>query len=288
MVFLPRSLLLVAFLGALTQGAEAPSRFAKIDGARVHYKSYGAGREALVWIHGWTCDQTFWRLQAPIYENRRSLLIDLPGHGQSDKPEISYTQEHFARAVEAVMRDAGVDRATLIGHSMGTAVSFTFLRLFPAKGSGIVIVDGFVTPAAKDDAEREKRAAQRAEMVEMWRALDDKNALVKMIDGMSSATHTPAALRDEIRTKMTATPQHVVASAMEGMLAMAELKDSERWEVPALALMAARPGRAGYGETLKKHLPKLDYQEWSGVGHFLMMEQPDKFNAALSVFLDRK
>ena len=84
---------------------------ATYDGARVHYESYGKGKTALVFIHGWTCDLTFWRGQAQVYEKHRSLLVDLPGHGQSDKPDVSYTQERFARAVEAVMKQAGVDQA---------------------------------------------------------------------------------------------------------------------------------------------------------------------------------
>ncbi len=48
------------------------------------------------------------------------ITVDLPGHGESDKPQIAYTMDLFARAVEAVMRDAGVDQAVLVGHSMGT------------------------------------------------------------------------------------------------------------------------------------------------------------------------
>src|ERR1039457_6577734 len=81
------------------------------DGSRVHYESYGKGQEAVVFIHGWTCDLTFWRGQAPVYEKHRALLVDLPGHGQSEKPEVAYTEERFARAIDAVMRDAGVTRA---------------------------------------------------------------------------------------------------------------------------------------------------------------------------------
>src|SRR5690349_15568616 len=65
----------------------------KYDGARVHYESYGQGRDAVVFIHGWTCDLTFWRGQSAVYQKHRSLLVDLPGHGQSDKPDVSYTQE---------------------------------------------------------------------------------------------------------------------------------------------------------------------------------------------------
>ena len=55
------------------------SRYARFDGLRVHYESYGAGSEALVFIHGWACDLTFWRGQDPLYNrpDRRALLIDL-------------------------------------------------------------------------------------------------------------------------------------------------------------------------------------------------------------------
>src|SRR5438105_6101714 len=92
----------VLALAPLT-AAEGGSRFATLDGNRIHYVSFGQGPEALVFIHGWTCDATFWKAQAPVYENRRSLLIDLPGHGLSDKPDISYTMALFARAVDTVM-----------------------------------------------------------------------------------------------------------------------------------------------------------------------------------------
>src|SRR5712664_3152732 len=116
----------------------------KYDGANVHYESYGKGAEALVFIHGWTCDLTFWRGQAAVYEKHRSLLIDLPGHGQSEKPETAYTMEHFARAINGVLLDAGVERALLVGHSMGGPVIFTYLRLFPGKTKALVFVDAYL------------------------------------------------------------------------------------------------------------------------------------------------
>lgn len=270
------------------RGAAGRSKFFKVDGQRVFYEDCGSGKEAAVFIHGWTCDHTFWRMQAPVYEKRRSLLIDLPGHGQSDKPEsASYTQELFARSVESMMRDAGVSRAVLVGHSMGMAVSWQFLRMFPQKAAGIMIVDGFMPAPPKDDAERQKAAAQRETMGKMWRGAEYKQSFVKMIDSMSSPEHTPAALRDEIRTKMTATPQHVLAGAWEGMMTMPELKDSERYDIPALAIMAHRTGREAYGDFLRKYLPRLEYQQMPGVGHFLMMEQPEKFNVELQKFLDK-
>src|ERR1041384_7402169 len=105
----------VGLLAASLLAQNGHSRFAPFAGHRVHYESYGVGDEALVFIHGWTCDLTFWRGQAPVYQSHRSLLIDLPGHGESDKPAGAYPVELFARGVEAVLKDAGVTRAILVG-----------------------------------------------------------------------------------------------------------------------------------------------------------------------------
>jgi pimeloyl-ACP methyl ester carboxylesterase len=70
------------------------------------------------------------------------IALDLPGHGQSDKPQIAYTMDLFANAIDAVMRDAKVERAVLVGHSMGTPVARQFYRKYPQKTLAIVIVDG--------------------------------------------------------------------------------------------------------------------------------------------------
>ena len=78
----------------------APSRFATSDGAKVHYKSLGdpAAKTAVVFIHGFSCDMTSWRAQAPAFDGKaRMLFVDLPGHGKSDRPAVDYTMDRFAR-----------------------------------------------------------------------------------------------------------------------------------------------------------------------------------------------
>src|SRR5260370_33484280 len=184
---------------------------ARYDGSRVHYESYGKGQEAVVFIHGWTCDLTFWRGQAPVYEKRRALLVDLPGHGQSDRPEVEYTQERFARAIDAVMRDAGVDRAVLAGHSMGGPVAFTFLRLFPSKTKAIVFVDAQMPQPPKDEADRAAQTARLAPFLKSFREHAYRETASKMIDTMFS-DKTTLAMREESNSQMWATPQHVMAS----------------------------------------------------------------------------
>ena len=260
--------------------ADVPS-----DGVRVHYESYGKGQEAVVFIHGWTCDLTFWRGQAPVYQKHRALLVDLPGHGQSEKPEVEYTQERFARAIDAVMRDAGVTRAVLVGHSMGGPVALTFLRLFPAKAKALMLVDAYVPEAPKDDADRARQKARMEPFLKSFRAPAYRETQRKMIEGMFSAKTTPAQ-REEILTKMGAAPQHVVASAMDGMFAMEGPKAGETYSLPLMAIMSGSQTRPGYEAQLRTVFPNLrKYEAWEGSGHFLTMESADRFNRALEDFL---
>src|SRR6266540_146027 len=108
---------------ALSQAKESPpqDRFAKLDTIRVHYRNYGEGKEAVVFVHGWSCNLNFWKANIPAFVNQsRVIAIDLPGHGESDKPQVTYSMDLFAQAIDAVLHDAKVERATLIGHSMGT------------------------------------------------------------------------------------------------------------------------------------------------------------------------
>jgi pimeloyl-ACP methyl ester carboxylesterase len=266
--------------------ANAVSHFASLDGNRIHYDSFGQGDEAVVFIHGWTCDSTFWKAQAPIYEKTHSLLIDLPGHGLSDKPEIPYTMELFARAVDAVMIDAKVRKATLAGHSMGTPVAVQFLRMHPEKVAGLVIVDGFIPQPPKDDAEREKQKAQFGSLVKSYRAPEYKSVAMRMLDSMFTKQTDPA-LRSQIETRMLSAPQYVMASAMEGMSTMEPLTESYP-RLAAEAIMVKRGNATRYQEFLKQHFDLVGFREFDDAGHFLMMEQPQKFNQILREFLDRK
>ncbi len=119
---------LFAFAGCATAPkpktlADGKSHFASLGTNKVHYVTVGGGRQTIVFVHCWAGNLGFWREQVPAFADKaRLVLIDLPGHGQSDKPHTAYTMDFFASAVLAVMRDAHVDKATLVGHSMGGAV----------------------------------------------------------------------------------------------------------------------------------------------------------------------
>src|SRR6185369_5700030 len=105
-------LLLVTASFAVAQNGSGDSKYAKLGENKIHYKSYGKGKDALVLVHGWTCNMDLWRDHIPELSKRsRVIALDLPGHGLSDKPETTYSMDLFADAIDAVMKDAGVERA---------------------------------------------------------------------------------------------------------------------------------------------------------------------------------
>jgi pimeloyl-ACP methyl ester carboxylesterase len=267
-----------------TLAADTASHFAPYAGGRVHYESYGSGKEAVVFIHGWTCDLTFWREQAPVYQSRRSLLIDLPGHGESDKPHVAYPMEFFARGVEAVMRDAGVNRAVLVGHSLGGPIVYTFLRLYPEKVKGLVLVDAEVTAPQATAAYREAQKARYARNVRVLSGPPGRKYMASQIESMFS-DKTPPAWREQIRAKMLATPEHVRVAAVSSPSQLDPPKPGEVYALPVLAVLSSPAGVDTRVAAMQGIFPNVQVEKWNGHGHFLMVEDPQRFNQTLQSFL---
>src|SRR5262245_37904452 len=185
------------------------SKFATLDGAKIHYVNYGQGGDALILVHGWTQNIDAWRDHMPeLAKRNRVIAIDLPGHGKSDKPEVKYSMDYFARAVEAVMRDAKVNRAVLVGHSMGTPVARQFYRKYPDKTLAIVIVDGALRPFAN--------AEQMNNLIQGLRSPNYKDVITQMFTGLNGPSLAPE-IKERIASSTRNTPQPVLVSAMEGM-----------------------------------------------------------------------
>jgi pimeloyl-ACP methyl ester carboxylesterase len=256
----------------------APSRYAVLDGLRIHYKDIGTGETALVFVHGWTCDLTFWRLQVPAYQGRiRMIFIDLPGHGRSDKPEIEYGMDLFARATDAVLRSARITSAVLIGHSMGALVARQYYRRYPDKTRALVVVDQRLRPFStrQEDLDR---------MIRPFAGPDYQTQVGGLVDGMFGK-NAPAELKQQARVVMQATPQHVVVSALKGMLDPAIYKD-DPIKVGLLMVLARKPiWNEDYEKFVRQLAPQVDYHIVDDTGHFIMLERPAALTDLLTPFL---
>jgi pimeloyl-ACP methyl ester carboxylesterase len=272
---------LFAFAGCATAPkpktlAGGKSRFASLGTNKVHYVTVGGGRQTIVFVHCWAGNLGFWREQVPaLADKARLVLIDLPGHGQSDKPHTAYTMDFFASAVLAVMRDAHVDKATLVGHSMGGPVICCVYRQAPEKAAALVSVDGLLRrpQGTLEEAER---------FVAPFRTPEYREHTKQFVGSFFPVPGTEA-LRDQVLSEMLATPQYVMVGAMEGMFG----PDQPDWglktvNAPVLVINARKPmWNADYENYVHSLSPQTDYRMMDGVGHWLMLEKPAEFNATL-------
>lgn len=240
---------------------------------KVVYDSYGNGLSAVVYIHGWTCSRALWIHQSPLYTRYRSILVDLPGHGESDKPKIDYDHELFARSVKAVLDAENVSRAVFVAHSMGGPVATMFLWLFPDTVAGIVYLDSFWrVPESYLTNEERARLLQ-------WRS-DDINFRTKIEDLLTPAAST--ATREAVLPAMLATATHVRSSVVSAGSHSYTLPWEKTSHISALHLAVQGAWHDGYW---KHHLPNLEIREFAGLSHFLHMDDPGAINSAIETFV---
>jgi pimeloyl-ACP methyl ester carboxylesterase len=257
--------------------ADVESHFISVGANRIHYITAGKGSRTIVFVHGWACDLGFWREQvAALADKARLILVDLPGHGRSDKPQTAYTMDFFAGAVLAVLRDAKVDKAIFIGHSMGGAVLARVHHHAPEKVAALVSVDGLLCRLS--GTPEEGRA-----LVGGFASPHYREHAQGFISSLFPVPGTEA-LRDRVMSEMLATPQHVM---LGGMLAMLS-PDQPDWilqkvNAPVIVINARTPWwNDAYENYVRSLSPQSDYVMMNGVGHFLMLEKPAEFNATLT------
>jgi pimeloyl-ACP methyl ester carboxylesterase len=260
--------------------ADGESHSVSFGANKIHYVTVGRGRNTLLFVHCWAGNLSFWREQVPaLSDQARLVLIDLPGHGHSDKLPAEYSMDYFAGAVLAVMHDAGVDKAALVGHSMGGPVIYRVYKQAPEKVAALVVVDGFlrrprVTPG------------QAEEFIARFRTPEYRENTRQFFGSMFPVPGTEA-LRNRVLSEMLVTPQRVMLGAMEGMFG----PDQPDWDlkpvnVPVLVINAKGPMWDADGKNYVRSLsPQTDYCVMEGVGHWLMLERPAEFNALLTDML---
>ncbi len=259
------------------------SHFATSGTNRIHYVTVGTGGPVIAFIHGWGGNQRFWKEQVPALESRaRLILIDLPGHGQSDKPSMEYSMDNYARAVIDVLRDAKIDKAALVGHSMGVVILCRVYALAPERVSALVAVDGLLRRPKIEPAQAEQ-------FISPYRTPAYRSQVTNFIGSMFPNPGTDA-LKAWTLAEVLATPQHVLSSSMDAMFkADQPAWDLNKVDVPLLVINAKSPmWTSEYQSYVKSLTTRSEYRTIDGPGHFLMLEKPEEFNRLLTAFLDKQ
>ena len=125
--------------------AESTSRFVQTERWRIHYNEAGSGH-AVIMLHGTGPGATGWsnfhQNLIPLSEKYRVIAVDFPGWGQSDPVEPS--QRDNPLAVKLLMDALGIERATLVGNSMGGMTTLAFAVLYPERLAHIVTMGAYL------------------------------------------------------------------------------------------------------------------------------------------------
>jgi pimeloyl-ACP methyl ester carboxylesterase len=271
-------LVAAACLAASIQAASADTATSP-DGIPIVYEVRGAGEPTLVFVHGWSCDRSYWKPQLDAFSKKHKVIaIDLAGHGESGSgTRKAWTMAAFGGDVAAVLEKLDVKGAVLIGHSMGADVVTEAARHTPGRVTGLVWLDQYNQLGTPRDPQQVQPFMEniRANFVETTR---------KFVRGMFPPTADPA-LVDRVAMDMSSAPPEIAISALGETLnnephvraALAEL------ELPVVTI---NPDTAPVDKaSLKRH--GVDVILMPGVGHFLMMEDPAGFNTLLEEAIAR-
>jgi pimeloyl-ACP methyl ester carboxylesterase len=114
-----------------------------VEGLHLHYEDYGSGPNVLVFMHGILLDSQMNRRLAfnLVGSGNRVILLDLPGHGQSDKPRhaSAHRIDSYAHYVVALLDHLGLEEAVIGGVSLGANVSLQVAAQAPDRVRGLLV-----------------------------------------------------------------------------------------------------------------------------------------------------
>jgi len=247
------------------------------DGVKLAYEERGSGTPTLVFVHGWCCDRSFFAPQAEHFARRhRVVSVDLRGHGQSDKPRGAYPIAQFADDVAHTIDTLGLGKVVAVGHSMGGATVLQLAATYPDRVAAIVMVD----PAPlRRSPDREVAITMLIEQLDAGK----QELQERMITEFFFLRKSDSALVARVRDLMLATPTHVAAAAMRGILGFNGVALAARVTAPALHIAATPP--LNQPQQMTEWLPDVVNGMTVGAGHFNQLEAPAQVTGMIEGFL---
>jgi pimeloyl-ACP methyl ester carboxylesterase len=246
------------------------------DGVTIGYKIYGSGTPALVFVHGWSCDSSYWDAQVAAFSrNHRVITIDLAGHGRSGLDRTDWSMKAFGGDVAAVVKALDLKEVVLVGHSMGGDVILEAVQQIPERVIGLVLVDSF----------RNLETKLTQEQIDQFVAAFRTN-FAETTDNFVRRLFGPAAdpdLVEKTAEDMSAAPQEVAVACL---VALNKWRAEQLPKIPAKVttpiISISSDSRPIDKEAFESSFRSFKFMIVSGVGHFVMIEDPERFNELLS------
>jgi len=265
------------------RSARPPGAIVDVNGVPIHYIERGSGPAAAVLIHGFLGHTYSFRYLIPeLAKDRRVVAVDLKGSGYSSRPEKGdYSLTEQARLVIRLMDKLGIDRASVVGHSLGGEVAMRLAANWPERVEKLVLAASVsgdripslpVTPLIKPI---------------LWligRLFGRRIFRRQFYDPSKATKEVLEAYRRPLRIKGTG---HAVYQTLRDMR-REKAVESSRITAPVLILWASseRILPRWVLSRLRKRFPQAKVVAIERAGHLLLEEQPEQANRAVKSFLE--
>jgi pimeloyl-ACP methyl ester carboxylesterase len=252
------------------------------DGVEIAFDVCGRGAPALVFVHGWAGRREHWDRQLePFAHSHRIVRIDLPGHGASGRERARWTVPSFAEDVATVIDALDLDSLIPIGHSLGGSVIALAAHRLSGRVRGLIGVDTWSALGVRLPVERIEASVMLPEM-----RADFAAGSRRFAESMCGSSASPA-LRARIVAEVGAMQPRIAIAILDE--AIRRGPDDVEWALRSLGV----PRHALSSQTFRPKDPEVlaafgiqDVQV-PGTGHYLMLERPAEFNAALAAAIAR-
>jgi len=243
------------------------------DGQRVAYDALGSGPEVVLLAHNLMAQRgSFAAVAGALARRVRVLAIDLRGHGESVPSPRAFTVADLADDMLAVLDVEGVERAVIVGTSLGASAAVMLASQHPARVRGLVLLSA--TPYAATSIDRLRFAA----LAGVLRGLGPAPVMSAIVGQLLGASYRrqPGAVAAVTRW-IRATPRRDLARAVlawAGRPALAGRLGSIR--APTTVIVGAEDSACprGFMAALAAELGGAPLRVIAGAGHTVQMEQP--------------
>jgi pimeloyl-ACP methyl ester carboxylesterase len=248
---------------------------------------------SVVMIHGYTDSARDWVPMLPYVSKRFHLiLVDIRGHGQSSKPECCYTRLDFAYDIKLLLDALHVQKADLVGHSLGTIIVQTFAEYWPERTGRIVLISS--TGGMPPDAH------QKPPEFDFIREIRNLKEPIEadspfMIAWWSSPTPVDPDFISRQRKDAAAIPLRVWLAVLDQTLSdMHDYADLQRTlprlKAPTLLVWGSKDPimEEPMRKSLRDALPNAQVKVFDGLGHNPFWEDPAGVAQVINVFLATK
>ncbi|MCR2821762.1 2-succinyl-6-hydroxy-2,4-cyclohexadiene-1-carboxylate synthase [Lederbergia panacisoli] len=262
-----------------------------VDGIDYYYEVSGSG-EPLILLHGFTGDSSTWdSIKSYLIESFKIISIDIIGHGNTASPIESskYTMEQVTAHICLLMNHLSLDKAHILGYSMGGRLALSFSIAFPERVKSLILESA--SPGLKTDEERSLRIQADDQLCQMIMQQGLK-AFVHYWESISlfqTQKSIEESVKLQIRQQRLKNNPIGLVNSLKGMgtgVQPSWWDDLNKIEIPALLLCGEKdPKFCSISKEMKLLMAKSELIEVDGVGHAIHVEDPRKFGTMVREFL---